>query len=157
MPPVKRFEPVLQYRYSIVGTRYITDPVTNYCKSVTLPTVNNNEFKFKYSNGFLNAKGITEWDDVTIELYNDSANGSISQIYSWLSVHRDIDTHMELFKDDYSEILTIEVLNPKQETIQKWKLYNAYILNAEFGNMDWSSSDPNIITLTIRYDWATLE
>ena len=43
------------------------------------------------------------------------------------------------------------------DKVEQWKLVGAWISNAEFGDFDWSSSDPTLITLTITYDYAILE
>ena len=43
-----------------------------------------------------------------------------------------------------------------QNEIEKWTLHNPFITNVDFGQLDYSSDELLNITITIRYDWATM-
>jgi hypothetical protein len=49
------------------------------------------------------------------------------------------------------------MLGPVGDKIEQWKLKGAFISNAQFGDLDWTSNDPAEITLTLSYDYAILE
>ena len=49
------------------------------------------------------------------------------------------------------------MLGPVGDIIEKWTLNGTYIQDAAFGDLDFASSDPVEITLTLRYDYAILE
>lgn len=155
MPPVKKFDPVLQYRFEIMVPEYLPKTL---CKSVTLPKIANNEFKFNYGGGYISAKGTTVWEDVDVEIYADLKTEASAAVKTWLELHRTINGTggEEKYKDNYSQLVVIDVQGPTGTYVTKYKLFNAYILNADFGQMDWSSSEPNIIKLTLRYDWAEI-
>ena len=46
-----------------------------------------------------------------------------------------------------------EVGNP----IETWSLYNPWIKNVNFGDLDYESDDLVNVELTMRFDWAALE
>jgi hypothetical protein len=48
-------------------------------------------------------------------------------------------------------------LSPLGEVIEEWKLNGTYIVDANFGSLDWSTEDVVNIELTLRYDWAELQ
>ena len=41
--------------------------------------------------------------------------------------------------------------------VEEWTLKGAFIQDAQFGDLDFGSSDPVEITLTLRYDYAILQ
>jgi len=45
----------------------------------------------------------------------------------------------------------------QENIIEKWTLNNPFITNVDFGNLDYSSDDLINISITLKYDWATLE
>jgi hypothetical protein len=49
------------------------------------------------------------------------------------------------------------MLGPVGDKIEQWKLKGAFINNAVFNDLDWASSDPSEISLTLSYDYAILE
>ena len=43
------------------------------------------------------------------------------------------------------------------DKVEEWTLKGAMIQSANFGDLDWSVSEPAEITLTLRYDYAILQ
>ncbi len=41
--------------------------------------------------------------------------------------------------------------------VEQWKLHNAWIKDFKFGKLDYNNDNISDITLSIKYDWATLE
>jgi len=42
------------------------------------------------------------------------------------------------------------------EVLEEWILYNAWIKDVKFGDLDYTNNELTEITLTLRYDWAAL-
>ena len=42
------------------------------------------------------------------------------------------------------------------ETLEVWTLINPWILSVEYGQLDYSANEMVEISLTLRYDYATL-
>ena len=49
------------------------------------------------------------------------------------------------------------ILGPVGDIVEEWKLVGTYIETADFGPMDYATSDPAEITLTLKYDYAILQ
>jgi hypothetical protein len=43
------------------------------------------------------------------------------------------------------------------DVVEEWELKGAYIQSANFGDMDFATSDPVEIQLTLKYDYAILK
>ena len=59
--------------------------------------------------------------------------------------------------DFYKKDLTFQVLGPVGDIVEEWLLKGAFIQTANFNDLDYSSSDPVDISLTLRYDYAILQ
>ena len=46
--------------------------------------------------------------------------------------------------------------NQTQNEIEHWTLHNPFITNVDFGTLDYSSDELLNISITIRYDWASM-
>jgi hypothetical protein len=49
------------------------------------------------------------------------------------------------------------MLGPVGDIVEEWKLVGTYIETANFGDLDYASSDPAEISLTLKYDYAILQ
>lgn len=45
----------------------------------------------------------------------------------------------------------------EENVLEKWILNNPFLTNVDFGNLSYASDDLVNISMTIKYDWATLE
>ena len=50
----------------------------------------------------------------------------------------------------------IEALDSEGTTIEEWTLWNTWVTNIDFGQLDYSSDEMVIISMSLRYDYATL-
>ena len=102
------------------------------------------------------------FDEVVLEHMNITLYGPIvpsasSAVMEWIRLHHESATGRDGYQDFYKKNITFQVLGPVGDIIEKWTLYGTYIQDAAFGDLDFSSSDPVEITLTLRYDYAILE
>jgi len=51
----------------------------------------------------------------------------------------------------------IQQINGDGETIEEWVLHNAWIESADFGSLDYGSEEMVSLSMTLRYDWATMD
>ena len=45
----------------------------------------------------------------------------------------------------------------QENVLEKWTINNPFLTNVDFGSLDYGSDELVDISMTIRYDWATLE
>ena len=51
----------------------------------------------------------------------------------------------------------VKVLGPVGDVVEQWTLKGSWIQAANFNDLDFASSDPVDISVTLRYDYAILE
>ena len=61
------------------------------------------------------------------------------------------------YSDFYKKDVDIDILGPVGDKVESWKLKGAWIQAATFNDLDFASSDPVEISVTLRYDYAILE
>ena len=55
------------------------------------------------------------------------------------------------------KLVTFNLLGPVGDIVEEWTLKGAFIQSANFGDMDYGTSDPVEIALTLQYDYAILQ
>ena len=75
----------------------------------------------------------------------------------WVRLSHESVTGRDGYSDFYKKDVTFNMLGPVGDIVEEWKLKGTYIQNADFGPMDYATSDPAEITLTLQYDYAVLE
>ena len=102
-------------------------------------------------------KGKGRWQTLQITLYDPIVPSAASEVIEWIRLHHESATGRDGYQDFYKKNVTFNLLGPVGDIIEKWTLYGTYIQDAAFGDLDFTSSDPVEITLTLRYDYAILE
>ena len=102
-------------------------------------------------------KGKGEWQDLEITLYDPIVPSGAQAVMEWVRTSHESLTGRDGYADFYKKDIDIYMLGPVGDKIENWKLKGAFILNAQFGELDWTSNDPAEITLTLSYDYAILE
>ena len=75
----------------------------------------------------------------------------------WIRLSHESVTGRDGYSDFYKKTVQINVLGPVGDIVEEWELKGCYIQDAQFGDLDFSSSDPVEITLTLKYDYAVLQ
>jgi len=102
-------------------------------------------------------KGKGEWQDLEITLYDPIVPSGAQAVMEWVRTSHESLTGRDGYADFYKKDIDIYMLGPVGDKIEQWKIKGAFILNAQFGELDWTSNDPAEITLTLSYDYAVLE
>lgn len=101
--------------------------------------------------------GKPQWSPITIELRDDVTN-SVSKL-----VGHQVQKQQNHFEQtnplsgvNYKFNTYLETLDGGNDTVlEQWYLEGCFLTEANYGNFDYSSSDPMTISLNIRYDIAT--
>jgi hypothetical protein len=102
-------------------------------------------------------KGKSRWQPLDITLYDPIVPSAAQQVHEWILLHHESTTGRDGYSDFYKKNITFNLLDPVGAVVEEWELKGAYIQSANFGDMDFASSDPTEITLTLRYDYAILK
>ena len=149
----KNFEPK-------TGNRFIMEinGIESYMiKTAARPTVQFEVITMEHINVKRKLKGKGEWQDVTITLYDPIVPSGAQQVMEWIRTSHESITGRDGYNSFYKKDITFYLLGPVGDKVEQWTLKGAFISQANFGELDWSSNDPLSIELTLTYDYAILE
>lgn len=147
------FEPKMKNRFIME-----IDGIQSYLiKTANRPSITFEKVTLDHINVKRQLKGKGEWQDIEITLFDPIVPSGAQQVMEWVRTSHESITGRDGYADFYKKDVDIYMLGPVGDKIENWKLKGAFIQNASFGDLDWSSNDPSDITLTLSYDYAVLE
>lgn len=153
--------PKQKYRFRVVwqnfgennGLREMTANVV----TVTRPKITYSEVQLDSYNSVAWIQGKHTFDPIEITLRDDITNSVIS------SVGAQVQKQMNHFEQtsavagiNYKFSMEIHSLDgTDNDQLESWVLDGCFIQSVGYGDNDYASGDPNMVTLTIRFDNAT--
>lgn len=153
--------PKLQNRFRVTFDFDTSQFVTSNAISATRPNLTHDEVQVDAYNSRIYLAGKHTWDPVSITLRDDVNGTTLKQVND--QIQRQIDMQNQsspLAGAGYKFVATVESLdggNDNPFVLDAWELQGAYIQNVQYGENNYSSSEPTIITLSLRYDNALLD
>lgn len=123
-------------------------------KASSKPSLSNGEVTLDHINVQRYVKGKSVWNTITVTLYDAIVPSGAQAVMDWVRLHHESITGRDGYSDFYKKEISLQQLSPLGEIIEEWTLKGAYITEANFGSLDWSTEDVVNIELTLRYDWA---
>ena len=146
------FEPKVQNRFIM-----FIDGIPAYLiKKIQRPNITFTDITLDHINIKRKLKGKANWEDITCDLYDPVTPSGAQSVMEWVRLSHESVTGRDGYSDFYKKDLHIHTLGPVGDVVEEWILKGAFCTNANFGDADWTSSDPTDITLTIRMDYAIL-
>ena len=149
----KNFEPKLSNRF-IMEINGIESYVV---KTAARPTFTSEPVELDHINLKRKIKGKSTWDDITISLYDPIVPSGAQMVMDWVRQSHESLTGRDGYAAFYKKDCNFFTLGPVGDKVEQWTLKGAFITSANFGDMDWASSDVVSIELTLSYDYAILE
>ena len=147
------FEPKLKNRYVMS-----IDGIPAYLiKTANRPSISFEEVELNHMNVKRFIKGKATWETVALTMYDPVVPSAAQAVMEWVRLSHESVTGRDGYSDFYKKDVDIEVLGPVGDKVESWKLKGAWIQSANFNDLDFSSSDPIDIEVTLRYDYAILE
>ena len=147
------FEPKTQNRFV-----FNIDGIPAYTiKAANRPTITFEEVALSHLNVKRYVKGRGEWQTLDITLYDPIVPSAAQSVMEWVRLSHESVTGRDGYSDFYKKDCNIQLLGPVGDIVEEWTLKGAFIQDATFGDLDFASSDPVEITLTLRYDYAILQ
>ena len=126
-------------------------------KAANRPTIQFEKVTLDHINIKRQLKGKGEWQDLEITLYDPIVPSAAQAVMEWVRLSHESLTGRAGYADFYKKDINLYMLGPVGDKIEQWTLKGAFISQANFGDLDFSSNDPATITLTLTYDYAILE
>jgi len=147
------FEPKTKNRYLMT-----IDGVPAYLiKTANRPQITFEEVQLDHMNIRRWVKGKGVWQTLQVTLYDPVVPSAAQACMEWIRLSHESVTGRDGYSDFYKKDVTFQVLGPVGDIVEEWTLKGTWIQDGQFGDMDFASSDPVEITLTLRYDYAILQ
>jgi len=147
------FEPKLKNRFIMQ-----IDGINAYLiKTANRPQIQFDEVILEHMNVTRYVKGKGRWQPIDITLYDPVVPSAAQQVMEWIRLSHESITGRDGYADFYKKDVSFQLLGPVGDVIEEWELKGTYIQDANFGDLDFATSDPVEITLTLKYDYAVLK
>ena len=147
------FEPKLKNRFIMN-----IDGIPAYViKTANRPQITFDEVELNHMNVKRFVKGKGTWEPVEFTLYDPVVPSAAQAVMEWVRLSHESVTGRDGYSDFYKKDVTINVLGPVGDIVEEWTLKGAFITSANFNDLDFSSSDPAEVTVSLRYDYAILQ
>lgn len=162
--------PKLRYRFRVefvnFGIAASPEPTTELTKQVisfTRPNLSFEEIPLPVYNSTVKLAGKHSWADVTCEI-RDDASGNVSRL-----VGAQLQKQLDFFEMasaaagiDYKFVTNVQILDGGNGGIapvvlEEFALYGCYLKGADFGALNYGTSEAATINMTIAYDNAALQ
>ena len=147
------FEPKTKNRFIM----YIDGIPAYLIRAMNRPTLQFEEIVLDHINVKRYVKGKAAWQPIDITLYDPIVPSGAQSVLEWIRLGHESVTGRDGYSDFYKKDITFNVLGPVGDVVEEWLLKGTYIETANFGDMDYATSDPAEITLTLKYDYAILQ
>ena len=147
------FEPKLANRFIM----YVEGVPAYLIKKVARPSITFEEVVMDHINIQRYVKGKGAWQDLAIEMYDPVVPSAAQACMEWVRLSHESVTGRDGYSDFYKKDVVINVLGPVGDKVEEWTLKGAWIKEASFGDLDWSTNDPVAIAITLKYDYAILQ
>jgi hypothetical protein len=126
-------------------------------KAAARPSMTNGEITVDHININRKFKGKSTWNDISISIYDPITSEGANAVMEWVRFHHESLTGRDGYSSDYKRDLEFYALSPLGEKLENWTIKGAFILDVDFGQMDWATEEVMMIELTLKYDYAILQ
>ena len=127
-----------------------------WCKTAKRPTIKQEGKPIQFLNTETYVVGRYTWDTIQVTLRDPIGPSASQAIMEWVRLHSESVTGRQGYAAGYKRDVELEMLDPTGVVVSKWILKNAFITNADFGNLDYSQDELCEITITLQIDYAIL-
>lgn len=156
--------PKLQYRFRVSFENFgITKPTTELTKQVidiTRPNVTFENMEIPVYNSKVYLAGKHTWNPITVNLRED-VNGNVQRLVGE-QLQRQFDFMNQSSAAsgiDYKFTTRIEILDGGNgafvpNVLETWEVYGCYLTEVNYNTLNYATSEPVTVTMTVQYDNA---
>ena len=147
------FEPKTQHHFIL----YIEGIPSFLVKTSKKPNVSFGDIVLDHINVKRKLKGKADWGDLSMTLYDPIIPSGAQAVMEWIRLGHESVTGRDGYADFYKKDLTMVSIGPPGDIVETWKIKGAYLASFDAGDLDWSSDQPVMISITIKMDYCELE
>ena len=156
--------PKLKFRFRGTFENFgVSNPKTELTKQIMTfarPQVTFDPIEIPIYNSKIYIAGRPTWAAVAVTL-RDDAGGNVSRLVGeQLQKQFDfIEQASAASGSDYKFVTTLEMLDGANGTteptvLETWQLYGCFLTDVNYGDVDYGTNEPVVITMSVRYDNA---
>ena len=148
----KIYEPKTSFRFI-----FEVDGIDSFLvKSAARPQVQNGSITIPYINGERYIKGISKWSTIDLTIMDAIVPSGAQQAYAWILAHHESSTNRDGYAEFYQKDVTLKLLGPAGDVVEKWTLHRAWIENCNWNSLDYGNESAMDVQMSIKFDWAEL-
>lgn len=120
------------------------------------PTLEINEVDIPFMNTVTWIAGRTRWSPIDITFIDCIGPSTGQAILDWIRQCIEFSTGRMGYAASYKKSLILKMLDPTGQTVEKWTLDGCMVTSANWGGLDMADDGLAMVTITIRFDKATL-
>ena len=136
-----------------------------WAKTVNKPSFTIAAAEHKYLNHTFYYPGSVTWNEITITLVDpvsSDAAATLSQIvansgYSPPTDKNALSTMSKAKAASGLGSVQITQVDGNGDPLEQWTLWNSFVTDLKFGDLEYGSDDLTELSMTLRYDWAQCE
>jgi len=143
----------------IENTSYFTDENSYLVRSTTLPATTNDEMEANWQGHKYKLATTPTYDDFTINFNVDTESSLRNQFLKWaVELNNPVNNnHGEPGSGSYFSDITLKHLNPQGDTIQVFRLIDAWPKTVGEISLDYTSKEPASFDVTFAYQYHTID
>lgn len=104
---------------------------------------------------YLSGKGA--WNPINITLNDPIAPSGAQKVMKWIRDNYESLTGRMGYAQFYKRDITLKMLDPQGAVVEMWDLIGTWVMDSNFGDLDYASSDAVEIQCSLRFDNAVLQ
>mgnify|MGYP005989495471 FL=1 len=156
--------PKLKYRFRVVFENFgVSTPRTELTKQVmdfTRPTVSFDPIDIDIYNSRVRLAGKHTWENISVNL-RDDASGAVAKL-TGEQLQKQLDFMEQASPasgSDYKFTTRCEILDGgngahEPNVLETWEIYGCYLNDVSYGDLNYGTSEPVTIAMTLRFDNA---
>ena len=148
------FEPKRQNRWYF---KFTDDTFSSFtAKTFARPTFTQEAVTIDYVNAKRYLAGKFEWGTIALTLQDPIAPSAAQKVMEWARLGHETISGRDGYAAFYKKDFSLHLIDPVGVTVEQWDIKGAFITDADFGGLDYTSGEPIEISITVRPDECIL-
>ena len=126
-------------------------------KTANRPQIQFDEVILEHMNVTRYVKGKGRWQPIEITLYDPVVPSAAQQVMEWIRTHYESVSGRAGYADFYKRDIQLKMLDPVGTVVELWDIKGAFIISANFNNLDYAGDDIMSIDLSLKVDNCVLQ
>lgn len=126
-------------------------------KTAARPQFTAEETVIDYINTKRYVAGKWAWNPISVTLHDPIAPSAAQKVQEWVRINYETITGRAGYAAVYKKDITLKLLDPQGAVVELWDIKGAWVTDANYGDLDYASSDNTEINISIRFDNCILQ